>query len=123
MKMKNFVVCECTGCHKHTMYYMSEERTPDELEELDLTLDENGIICSDCSRCGNVSSEIDVMSWTSNDICVILGNILEDTNKHNLVGLPRFINESMKNSDISEPQCKKVLYDLTKHYEQYGSFS
>lgn len=123
MKKTDFRVCKCTKCNKFTSYYVGD-MTPDEIkEEFDDVDIVDGKIHSTCysSNCDGQFVEIDEENYSPNIISEILGNMLEDDNRHNLTSIGSLFNDLMTNCNISEDDRRKVLMELLNYYDNNHS--
>lgn len=65
--------------------------------------------------------EAPIGEWAKEDFVEILGNMLEDDNRHTLITLPNLLVDIMCKSNISEEHQLLMMRNLTEHYSEKHS--
>jgi len=121
MKKEDFLVMECDKCNRQMMYYAPIKDINELRDEFDEEFDIiDGVIsvgCG-CSRCQGTLKEIPECEYSTSTICELLGNLLEDNNRHNLTSIGHLFNYIMEKSNISENERRMALVELLNYYDQ-----
>lgn len=140
MEIKDFVLFrDCDGCGEQGGFYympMSDDKYKriEEVEEhkQDLGMDFyvnvlDGSIRLNC-KCGCIRAEVPFEQWTAEECSSVLGDLLEDNNRHNITDIGRTIINCMKSANVNgmSDEIKKefinqAMRNLLKKYSDTQS--
>ena len=122
MDLKYFTVLKCENGHSNILYGSKDDIMEDFKEDYELDI-VDGEIIGTCDICGEKVEEIPYEKWSEDEIIEVLGDLLEDDNRHGLIRIGRVISDIMKERHYSSEQRSDVLQGLLKYYSKNHRFS
>lgn len=130
MKMNDFKVLKCKKCGHISIFYAPPlSKDPDlrqrELEEyktdFEVEISDDFKFSDNCNKCGETRKEIALKDCDASTLSEILGNLLEDDNRHNVTSIGSLINKIMDDVGINEKDKQQFMYKLLEHYDETHS--
>ena len=123
MEINDFKVMVCDKCHARHYYYAPYTTNEDEIEEykvdFEVQIDDKFHFSGKC-HCGGNTSE--TKELVAQDYSEILGNILEDDNRHNITNIGNVVMKCCDSAGADENIKNNILKYLAKYYELCHSF-
>ena len=119
MDIKDFTIVTCKNNHYNILYGakgLSQEELKDEFDAGIV----DGKIATIC-HCGEKMVEISSNYWSEQMCSEVLGNMLEDDNRHSLTGIGYLISDIMKKKNFTKEQRADVIKGLLEHYNENHS--
>ena len=111
---KKWAVIRCDECGQNSRYYHLGIDIAEHIDSFDNIfdkLDAAGFVQEFMlGHCKHGLVEVPEEDWTSADWAVLIGNELEDQNKHKLAHIPKVMLDSMRQAGVTEEQCAKAMY-------------
>lgn len=124
MQKSDFKIMTCNKCHKRHYYYAPFTKDKGEIEEykncFEVEIDENFHFSGKCNCGGNLT---EAETLTSNDCIELLGNLLEDDNRHSITGIGRVISNCCDAAGADENIKTNILKSLLDYYDNYHSLN
>lgn len=104
--LNKWVICKCPKCNKHSLYYVDDNIPEGENKFKYSGYEDDDLICVDCNE---KQIEITQKEWTTNDYSEIIGNELENANRHKQVDIPSRLLSILNLVDSLSEEDKKFI--------------
>lgn len=78
--------------------------------------DEKTYVLEKSCECGGTMKQLPVEEWPANELAEIIGNILEDENRHRIVGIPFAMWQAMNSVGLEEEKNREVLLEMAAYW-------
>lgn len=132
MKMNDFKVLKCEKCGNTSILYAPPLSNNPELRKMELEeyktdfeveISDDFKFTDNCDRCGEARKEIPLEDCDASIFSEILGNLLEDDNRHSVVSIGSLIIKIMNDIGINEKDKQQFMYKFLEHYNETHSLN
>lgn len=116
MKISDFVVFDSKQKPGGiSIYYMPKEYIDEEEMEEENICIIDGEFYRNCN--GRAEKALPMEQWDSDTICEVLGDLLEDNNRHNITGIGHTFKTMMAQAGADAETIRKALLNLLVYYD------